>query len=255
MRIKKRAPLLLSLALCFLSSSFTVSSQSQLQADPITIPRILKAFTVYQRELSFPRERNQPPAVTDFTIAQRNDGSRVREFTVSGRESPNGSEGTVVDIWDIPKRHFINVEPFTHSKSTFLMSDKQISDLLSSAHACHGIRSLLGSGHLPYKTMLGHKVYQVVGRRHNIVQSSWVAPDLNCFPLEKTAVFPSGAKNRWTVVKIVEGEPSGSMFRPPAGYVERSPEQVESLYERLFGKELYPKQMTEHAEREYRKGR
>jgi hypothetical protein len=105
--------------------------------------------------------------------------------------------------------------------------------------------------------MLGHKVYQIVRRGEDPVGTTrWVASDLNCFPLQKTEVSPHGEKNVWTVVKIVEGEPPASMFTPPPGYVERSPAQVETLYEKMFGgKELYGKQITEHAESEYRKGR
>jgi hypothetical protein len=256
MSLTKRSPLFLCLAVCLLNASFAVGSRSQSQAAPITIPANLKPFTVYQREQSFPRERNQPPAMTDFTIAQSSNGSRVREYTISGRWSPNGREGTSVDIWNVPKGHYINVEPFTHSISTFVMSDSEISDFLRSAHACDGIRSILASDNLPSKTVLGHKVYQIVSREHDIEDSRWVAPDLNCFPLEKTEVFPSGAKNVTTVVKVDEGEPPDSIFTPPARYVERSPAQVESVYEKMFaGKELYPKQMVEHAESEYRKSR
>lgn len=256
MCLNRRAILLLAVTLCFLGGSYGVSSGSwsQSQGASLSIPTTLKAFTLYERELAFPREHTQPAEI-DFTIARSSNGSRVREYTISPRSAPNGSKGIVRDIWDIPKRHYISVEPFTQSISTFLLSDDEISDLLQSAHACEGIHSLLASGKLPSRTMLGHKAYQVVRRRHNIVQSSWLAPDLNCFPLKKTEAFPNGAKNVTTVMKIVEGPPPDSMFTPPATYVERSPEQVESLYERLFGKELYPKQMVEHAESEYRKGR
>jgi hypothetical protein len=128
--------------------------------------------------------------------------------------------------------------------------------LLRSAHACGGIRSLLASGNLPSKTMLGHKAYQIVHQEHDLQVTSWVAPELNCFPLQKTESFPKGEKNVWTVVKIVEGQPPARMFAPPAVYVERSPTQVESLYEKMFGgKKLYPKRMVDHADSEYRKGR
>lgn len=257
MHLNRQAVPLLIVPLCFLGGSYVVSSSYQSQTVSSASPTGLKAFVIHQRELSFSRDSKQPPAVTDFTIAQSGDGSRTREFTISGRWSPNGREGTSVDIWNIAKRRYINVEPFTQSISTFPMSDERISDLLRSAHACEDIRPLLASGNLPSKTMLGYRVFEIVKREQDpITSTSWVAPDLNCFPLKKTEVYPGGYKNDWTVVKLVEGEPPASMFTPPAGYMERSPAQVETLYEKLFGgKELYPKQMAEHAEREYRKGR
>jgi len=191
----------------------------------------------------------------DFTIARRMDGSLVESFMVTGSDSPDGNEREAVFIWDIPSRRNVMLEPFTKSVMTQVLSPKEIANFLSSQKACsEAILPAEGNGST--EQLLGHAVVRVEEQLKVVDTVSWVAPDLDCFPLEQTVTFldpqHSGLHHNDVVTKIEEGDPPSSMFVVPSDYTERSPLELQTEYARKYGGVKFWGTTVDDAERHYR---
>jgi hypothetical protein len=199
---------------------------------------------------------NEAVKYVDFTIARRADGSMVRSFIVKDSDSPDGSEGKAVFIWDVPSRQNIMLEPFTKSVMTQLRSPKEIADFLSSQKACS---EAIVSPNADRSTeqLLDQATVRVEETLNSIHTVTWVAPDLDCFPVRQTyAVLDSkkqvGLHHDTVVTKIEMGEPPSSMFVVPPDYTERSPLEIQTEYARKYGGRQFFGTTLDDAERQYR---
>jgi hypothetical protein len=87
--------------------------------------------------------------------------------------------------------------------------------------------------------MLGHMVALDTAQNDDERSESWVALDLDCFPMQEIQTSEAGARNEFTATRVEEGEPAASLFTIPSDYVERSPGQIEAVYVARYGEPLY----------------
>jgi hypothetical protein len=87
--------------------------------------------------------------------------------------------------------------------------------------------------------LLGHAVVRVEEKLKAVHTVSWVAPDLDCFPLRQSVTFlntqHAGLHHEDVVTKIEERDPPSSMFAVPLDYTERSPLELQAEYARKYG--------------------
>lgn len=210
-----------------------------------------RPFVLHQQTLDFSSDMTAPPKRRDSTIARRSDGSRMNEDLMPASDSPNGQGTLLRQFWDVTGRRSVLLEPFTMSVMTQYLSDSEIANYLSSEHGCSDLESSESSAQSAaarsISTMLGHAVVQVEDSDAHIKATSWVAPDLDCYPLKRTLWFLDlqGEYQQTTVRDIVIGEPPDSMFDVGKDYTERSPSQVEAEYMTRFpGHELFGTQLS-----------
>jgi hypothetical protein len=211
-------------------------------------------FVLSEQETHFSRSNVAVKSV-GYTIARREDGSLVRSFIIKDTDSPDGTEGRAVFIWDVPSRKNIMLEPFTKSAMTQLRSPKEIADFLSSEKACSDA-ILSANSDRSTEQLLDHAVVRVEEASDILHTVSWVAPDLDCFPLRQTvALLDSkhlGLHHDTIVTKIEIGEPPSSMFDVPQDYTERSPLEIQTEYARKSGGRQFWGTTADDAERQYR---
>jgi hypothetical protein len=239
------------LALILLAGVFRPSSEAKSKLNPQSTA--FTPFIVSERVTHFSGAKLTKEG--DYTIARRMDGSLVRSFIVKDSDSPNGDEGKAVFIWDIPSRHNVMLEPFTMSAMTQVLSPKEIADFLNSQKACSGaILSSEGTG--ATEQLLGHAVVRVEEQSKVIDTVSWVAPDLDCFPLKQTFTFldpqHAGIRHEDVVTKIEQRDPPNSMFAVRSDYTERSPAELQAEYARKYGGVKFFGTTVDDAERHYR---
>jgi hypothetical protein len=254
MRLKFMPPLL-SAALMLLVFASIVARQAHSRPNPQT--PAFKPFVLQERELNKTANGTVTKEV-DFTVARRADGSLMRSFVIKGTDSPSGEDGKVVFIWDIAAGTKSTLEPFTKSVMTQHLSSAETQDFVSSQHACGKIQGQTSNDSRPLSTMLGYSVIRVedVDNVERVVRL--VAPDLDCYPLEKTTWFlepTRGGDFQDTIVTKIElGEPQSSLFMLPSDYTERSPLQIESEYAAKFsGHPFFGKHLAQEAEKQYRR--
>jgi hypothetical protein len=104
--------------------------------------------------------------------------------------------------------------------------------------------------------LFGYSTLHVVKKwNSNRTTERWMAPELECFSLKEVDIL-SAARDEIAVTSIQEGEPSIDLLRPPAGYTERSPAEVESLYKATTGaRSLWGETLARRLEAQYRAGR
>ena len=248
------APPLVGAALVLLI--FASLSGWRVHSQPNPQTRVFEPFVLHERELN----KSADGAVTkevDFTVARRSDGSLMRSFVISGAESPNGEDGKVVFLWDVTKGMKVTLEPFTRSIMTQHLSNAEIQEYLNSQHACGAVQAQQPNENRASNARLGHSVIQV--EESDSVQRAmrWVAPDLDCYPLEKTIWLLEprrGGDYQETVVTDIEvGALPSSLFELPTDYTERSPLQIEAEYTARFsGHPFFGQQVAQEAEKQYR---
>jgi hypothetical protein len=223
------------LAFALLAGGLKISSKAKTQSGPPSA--VFTPFILSQRVTHFSRN-DEAVKYVDYTIARRSDGSLAKHFIVKDSDSPDGSEGNAVFIWDVPSRQNIMLEPFTKSAMTQIYSPEEVSDFLSSQNACS---DAILSPHADRSTeqLLGYPVIRVEETSQTEHTVSWVAPKLDCFPLRKTVTLldakQPGRHSDSVVTSIQQGDPPDSLFVVPPEYSERSPLEIQSEYARISG--------------------
>jgi hypothetical protein len=254
MRLKITPPLVgAALALVVLGSIAVRRALSRPEPQTPTF----KPFVLHERELNKSRDGTVTKEV-DFTVARRADGSLMRSFVIQGADSPSGEDGKVVFIWDMATGTKITLEPFTKSVMTQHLSSAETEDFVSSQHACGEIQGQPSNGSRALSTMLGYSVIRTEESDDVERIVRWVAPDLDCYPLEKTTWFleprRGGDFQDTMVSKIEPGEPPSSSFELPRDYIERSPLQIESEFTAKFsGHPFFGNHIAQDAEKQYRR--
>lgn len=250
----KRTLALASAALVLVLSSFLIGLRVHSQAGAQA--HSFRPFVLYERELNMSAD-NVVSKEVDFTVARRADGSLMRSFVIAGTASPNGEEGKVVFIWDVPAHMKVALEPFTKSAMTQYLASAEVVDFVSTENACSGIQVQLPNGSQALATMLGRPVIRVEQSDDMQRVVRWVAPDLDCYPLKKTIWFLEPQRDvsyqDTTATQIEEGSPPSSLFMLPSDYTERSPLELETEYTGKFGHPFYGPDGAKSGERQYRR--
>jgi hypothetical protein len=165
------------------------------------------------------------------TIAVRSDGSNVEIQEGTG---PDGRVGKQSRIVDVRRKQRIIADGLTESVTTYNLQSEVLQRMNLSKGACSATD---GSNK---RVLLGYEVVRstsVLGNDNGVELSSesWIAPQLNCLPLEETtfagtAGVPPHVVSVKRVTKVAHGEPDESLFMVPINYVERSPSVVMAEY-------------------------
>ena len=194
--------------------------------------------------------------------AYKSDGSLAtklqRHVQIPGRPAESHKIRTIMDL---SARQRVMVDPFTESKFTMALSDEEVRHLRTK-HDCPSARENQSIElNPPQETILGYRVVKKIdtsptpinGRVHRFEE--WVVPELNCFTLrsiDRDVTDPNAPviRSQLEAVEIIPGEPDGGMFETPAGFTERSPEDIEREIARRKGEPFELSHGTEVLTRE-----
>ena len=167
---------------------------------------------------------------TIHTYAVRSDGSFVSLNQMSGSKVVG-----VKVILDTSSKKRVAVDPLTESITTHPISIGHLRLFTSRANSCTEAEATEAES----GQFLGYHVQKEVKESEVSRTERWVAPALNCYPLKKTFTViqngVAGPHNESEIVAVIEGEPDPQLFEVPANFVERSPSEVLSEYERRNG--------------------
>jgi hypothetical protein len=195
---------------------------------------VVTPFHLTAQELSYAADSAVQPHRTTYVVARRSDGSNSISFSV---ESPKGEKGFVTEIFDHSSLKYKSIEPFTHSVTTDNHTAAEMASELTDKHGCSPEELAIVTASTSSATMLGYTVFPIAESNGDM---KWVAPALGCYPLKQTEeMSPRGSRNEITVTSVEEGEPDPDLFAVPANYVERSPSEVDALYNVECGEHLY----------------
>jgi hypothetical protein len=177
-----------------------------------------------------------------WVYTQTSNGSYARERIIDGKPASRV-------IVDFSSGRRILVDHLTESLSTTYLRNAPSSPNRQ-PQGC-GV-----PGDAPQASLLGYEVrLREAPERpgENLQVSEWVAPSLNCFPLKVLTYRtpdnggPAVLVNAKTVTRLTLGEPSGSPFVIPSGYVERSPSAILAEFNRRYpGRHARSSAIAEH---------
>jgi hypothetical protein len=209
-----------------------------------------KAFTAHHQLLAYPRDVKYPPQVVDKIFAVRGDGAIAQ---VTAEKLPTGEVHTGVSLYFPATGTSVRLDSSTRSKTTMYLNANEMEDYLRQVHpGCRAMGIDDAPASPPQAPILGFAVKphreQISGDRREWL----VAPGLDCHPLRQTLAFSDGAHNETVTLSVDVGEPAKSLFQIPSDYVERSPKELEALYESMFpGHFLYPASVLDFVESRY----
>lgn len=172
------------------------------------------------------------PVVQYSTYARKSDGS---EATITTVHDPDGKLIQLTAILDVPGQKQVQLEPITKSVSTYYLSMSQVRNLLPS-NGCAGTAGQAAgkrSEILGFRVVSSHEERPFRHSDHETVDER-LAPELNCFALQRSETLASGPHNEATVIAVIKGEPPESMFAIPSDYIERSPSRVSAEWSLKF---------------------
>jgi hypothetical protein len=157
----------------------------------------------------------------------------------------------VVEFLDLRSRVFVHAMPFPKSKRTSHLSESELPEHIQSAfETCDGSEK---DESLQRSTMLGYPVVRRVTDMKSMIETAWVAPELDCYRLESSILFRSGSHVETKVTSIQEGEPPDSLFQIPPDFAERSPTDQQALYAQKYpGRKLFTDEQLETMGTHYR---
>jgi hypothetical protein len=213
----------------------------------------MKAFTVHKVDKMFSdQSHGQGGAVHVFesVFARRSDGSWS---TSSDDTAEDGIRRKFLEYADFARMIFVHTEPVTESVMTRPLSAADFPlEAAAAFKPCDGAEK----GDSPHLRKLGYDVVRITITEKYETQTKWVAPALDCYPLESHYEFTNGAHNESGATQVDEGEPSPALFEAPINYVERSPAEIQRVYaQRIAGGKFLPDTMLEMVERRYQAAR
>jgi len=182
----------------------------------------------------------------DSTYAVRSDGSWV-EVRTSGDGRPLDGRKVVFDLLSQERTVII---PATESKTTYHLDPDDVLRATRSPDSRCSIKGQIGpdvqfqeigTGKRLNIPVVGYVWTRTQGDLTKKASEEWLAPSLNCFPLEqRVTVIREGAKINpvtSTEVQTVElADPDPSLFSISTDYVEKSPSQTISEEAHLKGR-------------------
>lgn len=239
-----------ALVLVLLGSGIIGYTFRRLQRPPVARGAGSLAFTVQELERRYAKGGTDPVQVSEVTYARRPDGSWSHTYSAVGED---GQSRQVLEYVDFARMNAAHLEPVTGSVTTFPLVDRDVpAEATAVFKGCDGSESIARARH---SKILGYDVVEVSKTYGAETEVNWVAPALDCFSLQSTASM-NGSHNEVTATSVRVGEPSAALFETPAGYVERSPKEVQALYStRVSGGRLFTDKMLEQVESRYQKAR
>ena len=158
------------------------------------------------------------------------------------------------------------IDPFTESMSTWALSDEEVRHFRTK-HDCLGKTEHQSIELSPQVgTILGYRVVKKITTPPTPIDGrfmrfeGWVATALDCYQLRSTILDVTAptapvTRTQFEVVEIIPGEPDGDLFDIPAGYTERSPEDIEREVARRKGEPFELSHGVEVQTREYHQRR
>lgn len=208
-------------------------------------------FTVVQINQMFGTSKKDPMFVGESTFARRSDGSWLHAYTAVGED---GIRRKVVEYVDLKSLVAMHSEPVTQSITTRPLS---VSEIVIEAAA--GFKTCDGSEsgkELASATMLGYSVVRVITKDSGGTEVKWVAPQLDCYPLQSEYTALEGRRVVDVVTNVRAGEPEATLFQVPEGYVERSPREIHDLYgAKIHGGRYLSDHLLEKADKRYQAAR
>jgi hypothetical protein len=214
----------------------------------------LKPFVVYKHEAQYTENPKFPPSLFDSIYARRSDGSWAYYF-ITKAPDPNGSAAQVRSFMDFRALTDTVLEPFTRSAVVVHLSDKEARWERGRVTDCSAVPEARANPAEGSRVrMLSLDVARVAKREDGAAVENWVAPALDCYPIQETEIFPSGSRNTRSAYKIEMGEPSDAFFEMPPEYIQRSPQQLENEYKFKFGVAFWGEPAASNMQRRYEHG-
>jgi|GEM_PF-2813935 hypothetical protein len=184
----------------------------------------IEPVTITYQEVQYRPDSRIPGLAFTTVLGVRSDGSfsRARYHEPTLGQAPYFT----LQITDVPSAKHTMVDPYTASISTLDYRGSRIeSARIHPASSCPGVpgESLLG-----YPTTVEEKT--VSFPTHTLATKKWRSSKLNCLVLREEAQL-KGKSGRISLKVVTAtyatiGEPAEWMFQVPAGYTERSPNQI-----------------------------
>ncbi len=128
------------------------------------------------------------------------------------------------------------LEPFTQTAQTHYLPQEEASLRVQEQRLCDegGMKEQIEA-----KNDVARKFDQeVVKVTHkpfpDAIATGWVAPGFDCLAMEEMRTYTFGSRRIRSVDKFQPGTPDASLFEVPDGYLERSPAEMESLYDAKY---------------------
>lgn len=214
----------------------------------------LKPFVAYEREHMLGSQGELRLAV-ERVVAHREDGSYALRFTTT---SPLGEKDWHAEFFDASTRREVWLEVFTRSVMTIFLSDTEVANRVASQMRCANseIRSQLAQKTIKSSKILDREVLGVTRKLGGDVSWSWVAPDLDCYPLSEILSSARGSRNVTWVERVDVGTPPQTLFDVPSDYTERSPMEIEAAYKAKYpGHALFGEKSVAVLEQRYSRNR
>lgn len=192
-----------------------------------------RPFTATIVESTFLPGEETPRVARMKTIAVRSDGSWVEAVQT---EASGEVQGILLrrKITDVANRKRVVVDPLTESITTYPLSHAAAQAFaIKSLHSCEANGTRLGTDRIlgfDVDIVEVQKRYDSPAVSNTRRMKSWVAPELDCFPLRREIEMDVASKPTKKAIEAVTnismGEPDRGLFEIPSNYKERSPSEV-----------------------------
>lgn len=197
----------------------------------------------------------------------KSDGSVAASFR-RDVQSMHGRPAELVEfriIKDVGSRMNFDVYPVAQSVSSFPMSDEQVRRLTSKADCMANDGLWVIDPDPQPSTVLGFRVvkrtgqFPAEGSSPASTQEEWLAPELNCFPLQQVGRDSDApvaqVRTSSQVLRITPADPDEAMFRIPPAFTERSPREIHEEIARRLGSPFETNHAIEMRTERYYKAR
>ena len=182
--------------------------------------------------------RTGPDETFSGTFYRRADGALSH---ISESEGPEGVPGTDRYIFIPADRSFAMANSFTGTSTTTLyVEERQFQNLINTEFGTCAILDDESVKRVGESEFLGIKVIEVedpLGQ--SSVLRKTIAPELGCFALQKLDIDHGAVRTITQVTQLILGDPDPEAFRPPAGYTEVSPLELNARWRGLYGHDFY----------------
>lgn len=214
-------------------------------------PKTIQPVTITYQEVQYRPDSRMPGLAFTTMLGVRSDGSfsRARYH----QPTPDQAAYFTLQITDVPRAQHIVVDPFTKSLSTVAYDSSQLASVrIHPADSCPGAPGEPMAG---YPTTIVEKQIDIA--TIHLVTKKWRSAKLDCLVLreESQVKWRTGKTSLkvLTATLVTPGAPADWMFQVPAGYTERSPNQI--LAEAVRKKGLHPLPWDPQLDENYYSGR
>src|ERR1039457_7482254 len=133
----------------------------------------------------------------------------------------------MIEFVDFRTQNQTILEPFTRSAVIFHLSEREARWERGRVTDCSAVPEVSGgSVDASRFRMLSYTVARVAKKEDGLTLDNWVAPALDCYPIEETEAFASGSRNTRSVYKVEMGEAAEGFFLIPPQAIPTPPHQL-----------------------------